>query len=116
MRRTAIADTVIRGVKIRKGDKVVMWYLSGNRDEEIFEDPFKFDIARGGPTHLAFGAGQHFCVGARLAELELRILFSELLRRLPDIETLGPPDRLLSYHHGGIKKMPVQFTKENRRK
>ncbi len=113
MRRTAIADTEIRGKKIRQGDKVVLWYLSGNRDEEIFEDPFKFDMTREGPTHLAFGAGQHFCVGARLAELEMRILFTDLFRRLPDIEVTAPPERLLSYHHGGIKRMPVRFTQES---
>ena len=65
------------------------------------------------PPHPAFGAGQHFCVGARLAVLELRILFSELFRRLPDIEVSGPPDRLLSYHHGGIERMPVRFAKES---
>ena len=113
MRRTAIADTEILGKKIRQGDKVVLWYLSGNRDEEIFEDPFKFDMTRDGPTHLAFGAGQHFCVGARLAELEMRILFTDLFRRLPDIEVSAPPERLLSYHHGGIKRMPVRFTPES---
>ena len=114
MRRTAIADSEIGGKTIRKGDKAVMWYLSGNRDEEIFEDPFEFDITRDGPMHLAFGAGQHFCVGARLAELEMRIFFEDLFRRLPDIEVSAQPERLLSYHHGGIKRMPVRFSPELR--
>lgn len=111
-RRTATRDTEIRGVKIREGDKVTMWYGSVNRDEDVFEDPDAFDIARQPNDHLAFGIGEHFCLGANLARLELNIVFEELLRRLPDIELAEPgakPKRLRSNFINAITKMPVQF-------
>jgi linalool 8-monooxygenase len=116
MRRTATADTEIRGRKIARGDKVVMWYASANRDEAAFDDPCRFDVARytrsDVPTQLGFGAGQHFCLGSRLAELQLKILFEELLRRFPDIHVSGPIRRLRSNFISGIKEMPVRYTPE----
>lgn len=116
MRRTATRDTEIRGQKIRAGDKVVMWYCSANRDEAVFTDPFRFDVCRPKePAHLGFGTGQHYCLGARLAEVQLRILFEELLRRFPDIEPVGPVKRLRSNFLSGIKSMPVRFTPDRHR-
>ncbi|HEY4344828.1 MAG TPA: cytochrome P450 [Parvibaculum sp.] len=114
MRRTASEDTEIGGQKIAKGDKVVMWYASANRDEEKWANPFTFDVARYTDTHaatqLGFGVGQHFCLGSRLAELQLRILFEELLKRFPDIHVSGPVRRLRSNFIAGIKEMPVKLT------
>lgn len=114
MRRTATEDTEIRGQRIRRGDKVVMWYASANRDEEKWAEPYRFDVARYAnpqtPTQLGFGAGQHFCLGSRLAELQLRILFEELLKRFPDIEVAGPVRRLRSNFISGIKEMPVRYS------
>jgi len=109
-RRTATADTEIRGQQIRHGDKVVMWYPSANRDEDVFPNGDAFDVRRTPNEHVAFGEGQHFCLGAWLGRLELRILFEELLRRLPDVEVAGPVTRLRSYFLNGITTMPVRFT------
>ncbi len=114
MRRTATEDTEIRGQKIRAGDKIVVWYCSANRDEDAFDDPFRFDVGRQENPHLGFGIGQHFCLGSRLAELQLRVLFDEPLRRLPDIEPAGPQRRLRSNFLSGIKSLPVRFTPERR--
>ncbi|MEQ9153389.1 MAG: cytochrome P450, partial [Parvibaculum sp.] len=116
MRRTATEDTELRGQKIKKGDKIVMWYASANRDEEKWDDPYRFDVTRyvspETATQLGFGAGQHFCLGSRLAELQLRILFEELLTRFPDIHVSGPIRRLRSNFIYGIKEMPVRYTPE----
>ena len=90
MRRTATRDTGIAGVRIAEGDKVVMWYPAANRDERVFPDADRFDVARDPNPHLAFGIGQHFCLGAQLARLQLRVMFSELLDRLPNVELTGP--------------------------
>lgn len=109
-RRTATADTEIRGQRIRYGDKVVMWYPSANRDEDVFPDADRFDVRRTPNDHVAFGEGQHFCLGAWLGRLELRVLFEELRRRLPDVEVAGPVTRLRSYFLNGITRMPVRFT------
>jgi linalool 8-monooxygenase len=109
MRRTAIADSVVRGKTIRRGDKVIMWYVSANRDEQIFTDPFSFDLTRAEATQLGFGVGQHFCLGARLAELQLRIFFTEFLRRYPNAEPSGPIRRMRSNFVAGIKEMPVRL-------
>ncbi len=109
MRRTAIADSVVRGKTIRRGDKVIMWYVSANRDEQIFTNPFGFDLTRGEATQLGFGVGQHFCLGARLAELQLRIFFTEFLRRYPNAEPSGPIRRMRSNFVAGIKEMPVRL-------
>ena len=89
--RRATRDTEIRGVKIARGDRVTLWYPSANRDEEVFEDPFRFDIARTPNPHVAFGGGgAHFCLGANLARREIAILFEELLARTREIEILKP--------------------------
>ena len=109
MRRTAIADSVVRGKTIRRGDKLIMWYVSANRDEQIFTNPFGFDLTRAEATQLGFGVGQHFCLGARLAELQLRIFFTEFLRRYPKAEPSGPIRRMRSNFVAGIKEMPVRL-------
>jgi len=108
-RRTATTDTEIRGQMIRRGDKVVMWYPSANRDEDMFERPDVFDVRRKPNEHLAFGEGQHFCLGAWLARLELRVMFEELLRRQPRIELAGRPRRIRSYFLSGFTSMPVRL-------
>ncbi len=111
-RRTATRDTEIRGVKIKENDKVVMYYPSANRDEQYFKDGDKFDVGRTPNEHLAFGVGEHFCLGTSLARLEIRVLFEELIRRLPDIELAGAPRRLRSNFINGTKALPVRFTPE----
>jgi cytochrome P450 len=112
MARTATRDVVIRDQQIRQGDQLIMWYPSVNRDEEIFPDGDVFTIERSPNEHLAFGIGEHFCLGAGFARLEIRVMFEELLRRLPDIEQAGPAERLKSTFIGGIKHLPVRFTPE----
>ena len=114
-RRTATRDTELRGQAIPKGDKVVMFYPSANRDEEVFPRADQFDVGRTPNEHVAFGIGEHFCLGANLARLEIRIMFEELLRRLPDIALAGPVSRLRSNFINGIKRMPVRFTPERAR-
>jgi cholest-4-en-3-one 26-monooxygenase len=110
-RRTATVDTEIRGRAIKAGDRVVIWHISANRDEEVWDDPFVFDITRDPNPHVAFGGGgSHFCLGANLARTELRLIFLELANRLPDMQLAGDPDRLLSNFIGGIKHMPVKWT------
>jgi cholest-4-en-3-one 26-monooxygenase len=108
-RRTATQDTEIRGIKIREGDKVTIWYPSANRDEEIFPDADTFDIGRTPNPHVAFGIGEHFCLGSNLARLELNIIFEELLGRLPEIQLAGEPRRVRSNFINAIKHMPVRF-------
>ena len=108
-RRTLLADAEIRGNKIKQGEKVVMYYPSANRDEDVFPDPFKFDVGRTPNEHLAFGTGQHFCLGASLARLEIRVFFEELIRRLPKFELTGKPRRLRSNFINGYKEIPVRF-------
>ncbi|MCU1353993.1 MAG: cytochrome [Acidimicrobiales bacterium] len=113
-RRTATRDVELGGQKIREGDRVVMWHMSGNRDEAVFDDPYRFDIDRDPNLHLmqiAFGGGgPHFCLGANLARAEMQIMFSELLPVLPDMELAGPVERLRSNFINGIKHMPVSYT------
>jgi cholest-4-en-3-one 26-monooxygenase len=112
-RRTVTRDTEIRGQKIAEGDKVVMYYGSGNRDEEIFRDGDVFDITRNPNPHVTFGpGGAHFCLGANLARMEINVMFEEIIKRLPDIELAGPVSRLRSNFIAGIKHMPVTFTPE----
>jgi cholest-4-en-3-one 26-monooxygenase len=112
-RRTATADTVIGGQQIKAGDKVVMYYPSGNRDEDVFEHGETFDVGRSVNPHMAFGGtGPHFCLGASLARLEIKCMFEELLTRLPDMELAAPAQRLRSNFINGIKHMPVRFTPE----
>jgi cholest-4-en-3-one 26-monooxygenase len=112
MAREATADAEIRGQKIAKGDRLVLWYPSVNRDEDIFPEPDRFNITRTPNEHLAFGIGEHFCLGAGFARLELKVMFEELFRRFPDIQLDGPPERLRSTFIGGIKHLPVKFTPE----
>ena len=110
-RRTATKDVVIGDQPIAEGDKIVIWYVSANRDERVFKDPNRFDVERSPNEHVAFGGGgPHFCLGANLARMEIRVMFEELLRRLPDMELAGPVERLCSNFINGIKHMPVQFT------
>jgi len=111
-RRTATRDVVLAGRQIREGDSVCLWYGSANRDETMFEDPDRFDVGRTPNEHLGFGIGPHFCLGANLARLEIRIMFERLLERLPDIQLAGPVERLRSNFINGIKHMPVRFTPE----
>ena len=109
-RRTASADTQIRGVPIEAGDKVVYWYNSGNRDEDHFENPQRFDLSRYPNVHIGFGAGgPHFCLGASLARREISVMFEEICRRLPDLEVTGPPAMLQSNFIHGIKSMPCAW-------
>lgn len=109
-RRTATRDCEVRGVPIREGEKVTVWYISANRDEEVFERPYEFDITRAPNDHLAFGGGgPHFCFGAHLARLEIAALFGELLDRVPDLQLAGEVRRLRSNFANGIKSMPVGF-------
>jgi cholest-4-en-3-one 26-monooxygenase len=112
MRRTATLDTEIRGVPIAKGDKVVMWYPAANRDPEAFVHPERFDVGRDPNPHLAFGIGQHFCLGAQLARLQLRVMFGEILERLPQVELTGPVARIRTNFLGAIKRMPVRCSAE----
>ena len=109
-RRTATADTELNGQKIREGDKVVMWYVSSNRDESRYEDPDRFDVTRN-PEHQAFGAGgRHFCLGTALARLELRILFEETLARYPNISIAGEPTYVESLFINQLKTLPVKLS------
>jgi len=109
-RRTATRDVDVRGKTIRAGDRVVLWYASANRDEEAFVDPFRFDVDRSPNDHVTFGGGgPHFCLGAGLARMELRLIFTELITRLPRIELDGPVEMLRSNFVGGIKRMPVRW-------
>ncbi len=112
MARVAKEDTAIRHQPIKAGERVVMWYPSVNRDEDVFPNADVFDITRTPNDHLAFGIGEHFCLGAGFARLELKVLFQELFRRFPDIELAGPAQRLRSTFIGGIKHLPVKFTPE----
>jgi cytochrome P450 len=108
-RRTATSDTELAGRPIREGEKVVMWYVSSNRDESRYEDPDRFDVARN-PEHQAFGAGgRHFCLGAALARLELRIMFEETLARYPDMELAGAPAYTESPFVNQLKTLPVRL-------
>ena len=111
MNRTATRDTVLRGQRIRAGDKVLLLYPSANRDERVFVDPFRFDAARDPNPHLAFGFGAHFCLGASLARLELRLLFEELLPRIPDLRLVSdaPPPAVPSNFIRGLLRLEVEF-------
>jgi cytochrome P450 family 142 subfamily A polypeptide 1 len=112
MARTATREVVVRDQKINEGDQLMLFYPSANRDEEVFEDPHRFDIRRSPNPHVAFGFGTHFCLGASLARLEVRVMFDELLRRLPDMElaTDEPLERRASNFVSGLERLPVTFT------
>lgn len=110
-RRTVTHDTEVRGVPLAAGDKVVLYYASANRDEDVFADPHTFDIARTPNDHVTFGGGGvHFCLGASLARAEIKATMRQLVDRLPDLELAGEPNRLHSDFVNGIKTMPVRFT------
>jgi cholest-4-en-3-one 26-monooxygenase len=110
MRRTALEDTELRGQQISKGDKVVMWYMSANYDEDVFDDPHAFNIARDPNPHLGFGGGgPHFCLGAWLARLQIRVVLEELIERDLRLESNGPSRRVRSNFVNGVKSMPVRI-------
>jgi cholest-4-en-3-one 26-monooxygenase len=112
-RRTATVDTEIRGVEIKAGQKVTMWYGAANRDEDVFPNAQEFDVGRTPNAHIAFGGrGPHYCLGASLAKLEIEVMFDEILRRLPDMHLAGEPERLRSILIAGIKHLPVRYTPE----
>jgi cytochrome P450 len=108
--RTATDDCELRGVPIRKGDALLLSYPSANRDEDVFADPFRFDVARDPNKHLAFGFGVHYCLGAALARIEVRAFFEELLPRLGSIELAGEPRGIATTFVGGLKRLPVRYT------
>ena len=111
MRRTLQEDQEMRGVELKKGDKVLLWYASANRDADAFDDPHRFDITRAPNNHVGFGGpGPHFCLGANLARREITIMFRELFERLPDIHTVGEADYLNSNFVHGIKHLRAEFT------
>jgi cytochrome P450 len=110
MRRTATRDTELGGCAIRKGDKVVLWYVSGNRDESVIPEPDCFRVDRARPrAHLSYDAGIHRCVGERLADLQLRVLWEEILQRDMQIEVVGRPVRTYSNFLRGFRSMPVRI-------
>jgi cytochrome P450 len=107
--RTAAEDTEVRGVPIAAGESLLLSYVSGNRDEEVFTDPFRFDVGRDPNKHLAFGYGVHFCLGAALARMEVSSFFSELVPRLGSIELTGNPEFVATTFVGGLKHLPVRY-------
>jgi cytochrome P450 len=108
--RTAAEDTIVRGVSIAKGESVYLAYVSGNRDEEVFDEPFRFDVGRDPNKHVAFGYGVHFCLGAALARMEMNSLFSELIPRLDSIELAGEPELAATTFVGGLKHLPIRYS------
>lgn len=111
-RRTVTEPTEVRGVAMDRGAKVVMFYPSANRDEDVFDEPDRFDVTRDPNPHVSFGIGEHYCLGANLARMQLRCIFREILNRIPDIETSGEVKRLRGNFVDGVKSMPVRFTPE----
>jgi len=109
MSRTAARDVELRGQKIRAGELVGLFYPSANRDEAVFDAPFRFDVGRVPNRHLSFGVGEHVCLGAHVARVELRVAFRYLLARLADAELAGPVERLRSSQVGGIKRLPIRY-------
>jgi cytochrome P450 len=107
--RTATRDVQVRDQLVKAGQSVCLFYASGNRDEEVFEEPFRFDISRNPNNHIGFGRGEHVCLGAHLARLELRALFAQLRERLVSIERAGPVNRITSSFIGGIKRSPIRW-------
>jgi cholest-4-en-3-one 26-monooxygenase len=109
-RRNVTEDFELGGQQLKAGEKISIWYSSANRDEDHFQEPFRFDIRRSPNEHVAFGGGgPHFCLGASLARMEIRVLFEELAQRAPKVTSRGEPDRLRSNFIGGIKHLPVQL-------
>jgi methyl-branched lipid omega-hydroxylase len=111
MRRTATRSALLSGHRFDEGDRILLIYSSANRDERVFRDPFRFDLAREENRHVGFGGfGPHYCLGAHLARQEITTMFRELLRRLPDLEVSGPPVRLRSSFINGVKHLPVTYS------
>jgi cytochrome P450 len=108
-RRTATRDTELAGTRIAQGDKVTLWWPSANRDESVFDDPFRFDIRRQLNPHLTFGYRSHFCLGATLARMEIRIVLGQLLDRFTDLSLTGPIERVRTNKHAGVVHMPMAF-------
>lgn len=108
--RTAAEDTEVRGVKIAKGESVYLAYVSGNRDEDIFDEPFRFDVGRDPNKHVSFGYGVHYCLGAALARMEMTSLFTELIPRLEKIELAGRPELTATTFVGGLKHLPIRYS------
>jgi cytochrome P450 len=108
--RTAAEDTTVRGVPIAAGESLLLSYVSANRDEEVFADPFRFDVGRDPNKHLAFGYGVHFCLGAALARMEVSSFFSELIPRLKSIDLTGDPESVATTFVGGLKHLPVRYS------
>jgi cytochrome P450 len=108
--RTAREDTTVRGVPIAAGESVLLSYASANRDEDVFEDPFRFDVGRDPNKHNAFGYGVHFCLGAALARMEINSFFSELMPRLESIELTGSPEHIATIFVGGPKHLPIRYS------
>ncbi len=107
--RTAASDTTVGSTRVSKGQSLYLAYLSANRDEDVFEDPFRFDVGRDPNPHLAFGIGPHFCLGAQLARMEARVLFAELIRRVDHVELAGPPASSSTIFVGGLKRLPIVY-------
>ncbi len=107
--RTPVEDVEIRGQTIRAGEHLCLFYPSANRDEDVFDDPDTFRVDRSPNPHLGFGIGEHFCLGASLARLELRVLFRQLVERLESVELAGPVERVRSSFLGGVKRMPIRY-------
>ncbi len=108
--RTATEDVEIKGQKVREGEAFCLFYPSANRDEDVFDEPFRFKIDRHPNPHLAFGIGEHFCLGANVARLELNVMFRHLAQRLERVELSGPVERLRSSFLGGVKHMPIRYS------
>lgn len=108
--RTAQEDTSVRGVPIAAGESVLLSYVSGNRDEDVFDDPFRFDVTRDPNKHIAFGYGVHFCLGAALARMEVSSFFTELLPRLRSVELAGDPQHVATTFVGGLKHLPIRYS------
>jgi cholest-4-en-3-one 26-monooxygenase len=109
-RRNITHDLDYKDQHLREGDKITLWYIAANRDEDVFDDPFTFDIFRDPNPHIAFGGGgPHHCLGANLARMEMKVLFEQLAQRAPRIEQLGEPERLRSNFINGIKHLPVRL-------
>jgi len=113
-RRTATRDIELSGQRIQAGQKVVVYHVSANRDPDVFPDPHRFDIGRSPNEHLSFGSGVHACLGASLARLQMRAIFSEILDQLGELELAGQPARLVSNFQLGLKRLPIRWKKAAR--
>ena len=112
--RTPVEDFELRGEKIRAGENMCLFYPSANRDEAVFDKPFEFRVDRKPNRHMGFGIGEHFCLGANLARLEIRVVLRHLVERLDEIEVTGPPEYVASSLLGGVKRLPVRYRMQAR--